>query len=462
MTNTLPVTNGLVGWYKGEEWNGTSWPDLSGNGNNCTSISGTIRVQGRFIYGRTSDNITFPTGILPSTYTLFHTAKYNGSNRARIFQGTTINWLSGFWSNSCGVAYHLGWLTVSSNSGYDDGAVIISTDQKSLYRANGTNVTTNSVTGASDRIAINTGASNELSDWAVSEVIVYNRELTLSEIQSVESYLETRISEVDLDIIQSVYGGTNPVSINEYYGKSSYIASSGTLGYNTFRNIVQLPIVGITHSNLQVYLDANDARSYPGSGTTWYDISGNGRNGTWNSVDYQTTYFNTSGRYCTGPASNSFGIDNTSGYTIFFVWYQHSLTNGGAFKFYSSNNTSNYRGIFSHATWGNGNIYFDQGGCCNTDTRLNVAVTNPTGTWHTTAIVRLTNSSTRYIYMDGSLIATNTAAALDINLNSTAVDYVSDTTNYSGTWDAAIKCFLAYNRGLNSTEITALHNTLRM
>jgi hypothetical protein len=64
--------------------------------------------------------------------------------------------------------------------------------------------------------------------------------------------------------------------------------------------------------------------------------------------------------------------------------------------------------------------------------------------------------------MDGSLIATNTAAAANINLQSTAVDYVSDTTNYSGIWNARIKCFLAYNRGLNSTEITALHNTLRM
>ena len=33
-------------------------------------------------------------------------------------------------------------------------------------------------------------------------------------------------------------------------------------------------------NGLVVYLDASDATSYPGTGTTWYDLSGNGYNGT--------------------------------------------------------------------------------------------------------------------------------------------------------------------------------------
>jgi hypothetical protein len=72
------------------------------------------------------------------------------------------------------------------------------------------------------------------------------------------------------------------------------------------------------------------------------------------------------------------------------------------------------------------------------------------------AVVRETGSSTRHLYIDGSSVATSTAAALDINLNSTAVDYVGDTTNYNGTCDAKVKCFLAYNRHLSSGEILAL------
>ena len=39
----------------------------------------------------------------------------------------------------------------------------------------------------------------------------------------------------------------------------------------------QLPVVT---DGLLVYLDASNITSYPGSGTTWYDISGNGKNAT--------------------------------------------------------------------------------------------------------------------------------------------------------------------------------------
>lgn len=461
MTSSLPVTSGLVGWYRGEEWNGTSWPDRSGNGNNVTSIYGTVKSQGRFIYGRTNDYMVFPSAILPSTYTLFHVAKYNGPKKKRIFCAeNNVNWLSGFWSGKTGVTYHSGWITQYTNSAFPVSEVLISTDQKALYRGNGTNLVVDSRTGASCNLRIN-GQYDEWSDWAVAEVIVYNRELSLSEIESVEDYLETRIGEVDLDIIQSTFGGSNPIALNEYYGKSGYLPSSGTIGYNTIRNVVQLPVIGITGNQLQVYLDASDSRSYPGSGTTWYYISGNGRNGTWTSVDHQTDYFEANGRSCSGPASNSFDIDNTSGYTVFFVFNQNALVNTGSFKFYSSNNTSNKRGIFAHSTWGNGYVYFDQGGCCGTDTRIGgIQLPNATGTWHSVAVVRETNSSTRHMYIDGSLVGSQTAAALDINLTSEAVNYVGDTHNYNGTWNAKVKCFLAYNRHLTAGEVSALHNTL--
>jgi hypothetical protein len=50
----------------------------------------------------------------------------------------------------------------------------------------------------------------------------------------------------------------------------------------------------ITTNGLVLCLDALDKNSYPGTGTTWYDVSGNGYNATltngptWNSVGYFT------------------------------------------------------------------------------------------------------------------------------------------------------------------------------
>ena len=36
----------------------------------------------------------------------------------------------------------------------------------------------------------------------------------------------------------------------------------------------------IVEDGLMLYLDAADPKSYPGSGTSWFDLSGNGRHAT--------------------------------------------------------------------------------------------------------------------------------------------------------------------------------------
>jgi hypothetical protein len=44
--------------------------------------------------------------------------------------------------------------------------------------------------------------------------------------------------------------------------------------------IIPESVTSVVTTGLQLYLDAGNASSYPGSGTTWTDLSGNGRNGT--------------------------------------------------------------------------------------------------------------------------------------------------------------------------------------
>lgn len=228
--------------------------------------------------------------------------------------------------------------------------------------------------------------------------------------------------------------------------------------------------MGLAHSprivtdGLVLCLDANNIKSYPGSGTAWNDVSGNGRNFTWFSSPTFTTgqinYFNTLSNRCTGPASNSFGIDNTSGYTIFLIMMQNALVATGAFKFYSTAPFN--RGIFSHCTWSDDNVYFDQGGCCNADTRTAVA-SGGSQTWNIWAFRRLTGSTTRSIHKNGITLATNTNAAADINLSATAVDLGSsdESGGNSSTWNARLNAFIVYNRGLTDIEIQQNFYALR-
>ena len=42
----------------------------------------------------------------------------------------------------------------------------------------------------------------------------------------------------------------------------------------------------IINNGLKLYLDAGNSKSYPGSGSTWYDLSGNGYNGTLSTITY--------------------------------------------------------------------------------------------------------------------------------------------------------------------------------
>ena len=223
----------------------------------------------------------------------------------------------------------------------------------------------------------------------------------------------------------------------------------------------------IVTDGLVLALDAANPKSYPGSGTTWNDLSGNGRNFTWVSTPTFTSgatpYFSTLGNRCTGPASNSFGIDNTSGYTIFLICEQNALVTAAAFQFYKNNlSASSGRGIFSHCTWNDDIVYFDQGGCCGSDTRTQVA-SGGSQTWNIWTFRRLTNSSTRTISKNGTTLITNTAAATTIDLDGRAVDLGSSDEfgGNSSTWNAKLGGFIVYNRGLTDDEISTTANALK-
>lgn len=187
------------------------------------------------LYGPSTATMTWPSGVLPSTYSIFHLAKYQkpslGNNR-RILQGLTTNWLSGFWSGYSGVAYHNGWLTQSTASAHGTNWVL-STDENSLYRSLGrTRGTTGAGTPSYDTLAINLGNSPaETTDFTFQALMVYNRNLNATEYQMVEDYLANRF---------------------------------------------KIPVP--PQEGLALSLDASDYLTT--DGTTWYDRSPNGRNFT--------------------------------------------------------------------------------------------------------------------------------------------------------------------------------------
>tara|TARA_B100000497_G_scaffold61732_1_gene70045 strand:+ start:1028 stop:1813 length:786 start_codon:yes stop_codon:yes gene_type:complete len=199
-TDPFPTSiTGLSGRYDVGSATSSTWNDKSSNANHASVDRGTLKVTATDVTGTTADGLKFPTAVLgaDSAYTLFYVGKYNGETKARIFDATNNNWLSTWWASRVGVAHHNGWMTASDTGVLPNGSteLVQGTDSMGIYRLNGVDRKT-AEPGAlkPTQITINSGqtVANEKSDWAMKEVIFYNRVLTLDEIKQVEKYLKDK------------------------------------------------------------------------------------------------------------------------------------------------------------------------------------------------------------------------------------------------------------------------------
>lgn len=190
-------------------------------------------------------------------------------------------------------------------------------------------------------------------------------------------------------------------------------------------------------------------------GAVWTDLSGNGKNITWSNTVNQFAVSNNATRGIPhfrtflnrgdGANSNTFGITNTTGYTIFMGFMESGITGSYGFQFHDATAA---RGIFTHLIWSDGNVYFDQGGCCAGDTRVSAPFTE---TYTKFNIITFRRSAVeRSIFKNGTQIAQNTTeSAASINLSSVTMSIGSD-----GFWQGMVNTFMVYNRAMSNAEIS--------
>jgi hypothetical protein len=154
-------------------------------------------------------------------------------------------------------------------------------------------------------------------------------------------------------------------------------------------------------------------------------------------------------RRATGPASNSFGINNTTGYTIFFIFQTTTLGGNAGFKFKGSL-VGSTRGIFCHPGWTNDTIYFDQAGCCNGDQRISYTNSNVSDSNMWSMVGLRSTVATRSILYNGFQAVHTTTAAANINLDSNSVLINPVDEGYS--WNGRLAYFAVYNRGISNDE----------
>jgi len=211
----------------------------------------------------------------------------------------------------------------------------------------------------------------------------------------------------------------------------------------------------IVTDGLVLCLNAADKNSYPGSGTTWTDISGNGNNGTltngptFNSGNGGSIVFDGSDDYVV-LTNASTPLTNLSYETILKI---DSIPASNTFRsIWQKSADWNYstgislQMIYGYLTFSYGSIW---GGS------VSYLLSNLTvGNWyHIVGTSSSVSSGTSRMYINGSLVATGANAATPTS--------TSDLTLGSGNGGAFlgnINVFRTYNRELAAAEILQNYN----
>ena len=223
-----------------------------------------------------------------------------------------------------------------------------------------------------------------------------------------------------------------------------------TWGAQTNAGRTHIATKGIVQSGLVLNLDAGVLSSYPGSGTTWTDLSGNVNNGTLTNMEVPGDYTSTNGGILTFDGydehikcGNSISLQITVG-TI-SAWIN------------ANNGNSNYNGIITkQQAWGlfvkdNVLMLYDWGN--NVDRTTGITVGN--STWNYVAMTFTqtigTPSNNTIVYLNGSPVLTTTVKHNNHNVE---VQIGGGGDSYGGQFFGGnISQALIYNRALTATEI---------
>jgi hypothetical protein len=207
-------------------------------------------------------------------------------------------------------------------------------------------------------------------------------------------------------------------------------------------------------SGLTLNLDAGNASSYPGTGTTWTDLSGNGNNAI---LTGSPTYSSLNGGKLTFPYANVFGTINdsesiqfgTGNFTINIWEYTGVVYDNTNQRTLISKNYFGFEVMIYQSTL---RAYF--GGASNS---LIGTTTLYPNTWYHFVIVRSGTTITSYINKTQDAQITSSA---NVSRAGTAL-LINKRPSSSLYGDQTISTIQLYNRALTSGEITQNYDAIK-
>ena len=216
----------------------------------------------------------------------------------------------------------------------------------------------------------------------------------------------------------------------------------------------------IVMDGLVLYLDAASQRSYPGSGTTWTDLSGNGNNGT---LTNGPTYSSANGGSIVFDGTNDYvGTDYTATFQDFTLCAFVKADNPGGK--YWENIVDSYD--IDSSDWcrigfsdGKPSLEIDANFVRSSVTSSQSASSNQ---WYN--IIGVRNGTTGYLYINGVLDKQNSVTGNVISADTDSqfvVGNISRPSTPNEGWNGNISQVSIYNRALSAAEIQQNYNALK-
>ena len=203
----------------------------------------------------------------------------------------------------------------------------------------------------------------------------------------------------------------------------------------------------IITNGLILFLDTANQKSYPGSGTNWTDLSGNGLNAT---ISNNPTYSTSNNGILTFSAANA-GATSTGTSSLYnFGTGDFSVecwikTNGsGGFgPVFSLDNNLDGTGIIFYATTSTNNFRTWIASSANNSTKIIAD-----NVWHQLVACRASGTVSKYI--DGVLDGTYSAVGSVLTNQNAKIGW-----NYGGgyAYTGSMSKVAVYNRALSATEV---------
>ena len=214
----------------------------------------------------------------------------------------------------------------------------------------------------------------------------------------------------------------------------------------------------IVENGLTLFLDASNIRSYPGSGTTWSDLSGNGNTGTltngptFSAGNLGSIVFDGTNDYVN--ISNT-SILNNSSQTI-NIWFLYTSIPGNGVSVIGKHDSAGSWNGYNMGLYG-GAVFCQFKPSSNTDAG-SVSTNMSANTW-TLITLKFTIGSTLTLYKNGNKISTNALSSVSMTSQPIRIGLSVDT--YWSALPGRVASVQIYSRELPDDEVLQNYNATK-